>query len=38
VTAAQIAEMHQKDLAIHQQFGARFLTYWFDEPGGTAFA
>jgi class 3 adenylate cyclase len=37
VTAADIADAHQKDLALQEQYGVRFLTYWFDEARGTAF-
>ncbi|MBA3447141.1 MAG: DUF4242 domain-containing protein [Pseudaminobacter sp.] len=37
VTAAQIAEAHRKDLEIQDQYGVKFLTYWFDEQRGTTF-
>ena len=37
VTSAQIAEMHQEDLKIQDQFGCRGLTYWFDSVRNTAF-
>ena len=37
VTAAEIAEAHQKDLAVQDRYGVRFLTYWHDEPRGTIF-
>ncbi len=37
VTAAEIAEAHQKDLAVQDRYGVRFLTYWFDEARGTTF-
>ncbi|AVA25981.1 nickel-binding protein [Rhizobium sp. LEGMi198b] len=37
VTAADIAEAHRKDLDIQDQYGVKFLTYWFDERRGTAF-
>lgn len=36
-TAADVAEAHRKDLEIQDQFGVRFLTYWFDAQRGTAF-
>ena len=36
-TAAEIAVAHQKDLAIQDQYGVRFMTYWFDESRGTIF-
>ena len=37
VTAENVAELHQKDLKIQDQFGCRGLTYWFDEKRKTAF-
>jgi class 3 adenylate cyclase len=37
LTASDVAEVHRKDLEIQDQYGVRFLTYWFDEPRGTAF-
>jgi class 3 adenylate cyclase len=37
VTAADIAAAHLKDLAIQDQYGVRYLTYWFDESRGTTF-
>jgi class 3 adenylate cyclase len=37
LTAAEAAEAHLKDLAIQDQFGVRFLTYWFDDERQTAF-
>jgi class 3 adenylate cyclase len=36
-TAAETAAAHLKDLAVQDQFGVRFLTYWFDEERQTAF-
>jgi class 3 adenylate cyclase len=36
-TAADVAEAHRKDLEIQDQFGVKFLTYWFDHQRGTAF-
>jgi class 3 adenylate cyclase len=36
-SAAEVAEAHRKDLAIQEQFGVKFLTYWFDEQRGTGF-
>ena len=36
-TLADVAEAHQKDLAIQDQYGVRYLTYWFDESRGTTF-
>lgn len=35
VTAAAVAEAHQKDLAEQGEHGVRFLQYWVDETQGT---
>lgn len=37
LTASDIAEAHRKDLEVQDQYGVRFLTYWFDETRGTGF-
>jgi class 3 adenylate cyclase len=37
LTAAEAAAAHLKDLAVQDQFGVRFVTYWFDEARQTAF-
>lgn len=37
VTAVDVADAHRKDLDIQDAHGVRFLTYWYDEPRGTAF-
>ncbi|HEY2350248.1 MAG TPA: nickel-binding protein [Puia sp.] len=37
VTAEQIAQIHQEDLKIQNEFGCRGLTYWFDDKRKTAF-
>lgn len=37
VTAEHIANLHQQDLKIQDQFGCKGLTYWFDEKRKTAF-
>jgi len=37
VTAEKVAQLHQEDLKIQDQFGCRGLTYWFDEKRKTAF-
>jgi class 3 adenylate cyclase len=37
VTPAEIAEAHKLDLAVQQDYGVRYLTYWFDDAEGTAF-
>ena len=34
LTASDIAEAHRKDLEVQEQYGVRFLTYWFDESRG----
>ncbi|MGO4436439.1 nickel-binding protein [Rhizobium sp. RAF56] len=36
-SAADVAEAHQRDLAIQDDYGVKFLTYWFDQRRGTAF-
>lgn len=37
VSAEDIAAAHLKDLSVQDQYGVKFLTYWFDERRGTAF-
>ena len=37
VTAEKVAQLHQEDLKIQDQFGCRGLTYWFDNKRKTAF-
>jgi len=37
VTAENVAQLHQADLKIQDQFGCKGLTYWFDEKRKTAF-
>jgi class 3 adenylate cyclase len=36
-SAADVAELHRKDLDLQDAYGVRFLTYWFDGARGTAF-
>jgi class 3 adenylate cyclase len=36
-SAEDVAGLHQKDLKIQDQYGVKFLTYWFDSERGTAF-
>lgn len=36
-SAADVAEAHRKDLEIQDEYGVKFLTYWFDHQRGTAF-
>jgi class 3 adenylate cyclase len=37
VTEDDIAAAHQRDLEVQAQFGVRFLTFWFNQPDGSAF-
>lgn len=37
VTAEIVAQIHQEDLKIQDQFNCRGLTYWFDDQRKTAF-
>lgn len=37
VTAENVAQIHQEDLKIQDQFGCKGLTYWFDGKRKTAF-
>jgi len=37
MTAADVAEAHRQDLELQDDYGVRFLTYWFDEAHGTGF-
>lgn len=36
-TADDVAEAHRQDLAIQDEYGVRFLSYWFSDPEGKAF-
>ena len=36
-TKHAVANAHNADLAIQDQYGVKFLTYWFDEARSTAF-
>lgn len=36
-SAADVAQAHQKDLEVQDEYGVKFLTYWFDHQRGTAF-
>ena len=36
-TADDVAEAHRRDLAIQDEYGVRFLSYWFSDPEGKAF-
>ncbi len=37
VTAEHVAEAHQEDLKIQDDYGCRVMTYWVDEDHGSAF-
>jgi len=36
-TAAQIADAHKLDLDVQDDYGVRYVTYWFDDGEGTVF-
>jgi len=36
-TAADLAAAHMRDLEVQDQFGVRFVTYWFEEGAGRGF-
>lgn len=37
MTAVEVADAHRQDLELQDEYGVRFLTYWFDEAHGTGF-
>ena len=37
LTAEAVASAHQKDLAVQENHGAKYLRYWFNEDAGTIF-
>lgn len=37
LTAEAVAGAHQKDLAVQDAHGVRFLRYWYDEATGKIF-
>jgi hypothetical protein len=37
LTAAGIAEAHQKDLAVGRAYGVTYVRYWFDEATGRVY-
>lgn len=37
ITAENVAQIHQEDLKVQDQFSCRGLTYWFDDKRKTAF-
>jgi class 3 adenylate cyclase len=36
-TPEDVAEAHRHDLEVQDEFGVRFLSYWFSDPQGKAF-
>ncbi len=36
-TAQAVADAHAKDLQTQEQYGVRYLKYWFDESKGRIF-
>jgi class 3 adenylate cyclase len=36
-TAEAIAAAHELDLAVQEQYGVRYVTYWFDDTAGKVF-
>ena len=37
LTAEAVASAHEKDLAVQEKHGAKYLRYWFNEDAGTIF-
>ena len=37
VSARDVAQAHQKDLATQDRYGVRYLRYWVDESAGKVF-
>ena len=37
LSAREVADAHLKDLEVQDQYGVKFLTYWFEAERGTAF-
>lgn len=37
LTAEAVAGAHQRDLAVQEAHGVRYLQYWFDEGSGKVF-
>ena len=37
LTTEAMLEAHQKDLAVQERFGVRFIRYWYDEKTGKVF-
>lgn len=37
VTYAAVADAHQKDLAVEDKYGVKFIKFWVDEAGGKVY-
>lgn len=37
LTPAAVATVHEKDLAVQDKYGVRFLKYWYDSATGRVF-
>ena len=37
LTAEAVIEAHQKDLDVQDEYGVKYLEYWYDEESGTVF-
>ena len=37
LSATDVAEAHRRDLEVQDEYGVKFLTYWFDHARGTGF-
>ena len=37
LTAAGIAEAHEKDVQVGKNYGVRYMRYWFDEATGRVY-
>jgi hypothetical protein len=37
LTAAAVADAHEKDLEVQGKYGVKYLKYWYDEGTGTVF-
>jgi hypothetical protein len=37
LTGDAVAGAHQKDLQVQEQYGVKYLKYWYDEGTGTVF-
>ena len=37
LTPEGVAEAHRRDLAVQDNYGAKFLRYWYDESTGRIF-